>query len=253
MIPCICSNCAPESADFFVAQQPSLTVSNFTERVLREHPPDSYPSLDEQPNNLDQEQPSPHTQIRRSLSDDPLRIDLRLIRLRLQIEANLKRIFDAEYPAGGFYTLHNLFLPEKIWSVCVNYDLFLNGLDFDFIFGSEPLPTAYEVILQVMQAWRGNKRDFFAILDPSDEELAVYNHAKEQLANSQQESQDTNKDLLTPADQANPAVAGKTTTTPNRNKRKMPTKRVRTSKKARGTFQAPAVSSSAPQLGNVQF
>ncbi|KAH9816087.1 hypothetical protein DFH28DRAFT_927442 [Melampsora americana] len=244
MITCICSNCAPKSADFFLAQQPSLTVSNFTDLVLQEDPPDSYPTLDEQFIDLDKEVPSPYTNIRPSQPDNPLIMDLRLIRLRLQIERGLKTLFDGEYPQGGFYTMNDLFLPHKIWSVCVNYDLLLEGMDLDYFFGSEPLPNAYEVILQVIQAWRGNKRDFFAILDPSEEELSIYNHAKAKLAQTPSSSQRNHEGIKATPDQDTSAA------TSDRNKRKVPTKRLRAGKKAKSTGQTPDLTTLQSKVGN---
>ncbi|KAH9815537.1 P-loop containing nucleoside triphosphate hydrolase protein [Melampsora americana] len=126
MTPCICSNCHPKATDYFIAQQPVLTESNFTKLVLQDDPPKSYPSLDEQFIDSNNQTPSPLTSIIPSPPEDPRHADLRLIRLFLTIERRLIDIFKAEYPEGGFYSLHDLFSPDKTWSVCVNYNLILN-------------------------------------------------------------------------------------------------------------------------------
>ncbi|KAH9808603.1 hypothetical protein DFH28DRAFT_908240 [Melampsora americana] len=189
MATCLCSNCSPKAARFFIAQQPALSKLNFTHLVLQDDIPEEYPHFDDQFEDLVDETPSPHTRIRPIDLEDPLRGDLRLIRLLLKIEARLKMLFDVEYPEGGFYTLQDLFPRDKLWVVCANYDLCLDGISLDFIFGSEPLPTAYENILQSIQAWKGHRKDMFAVLDPSEDELQIHYQAKALLQKSQKESQ----------------------------------------------------------------
>lgn len=85
-------------------------------------------------------------------------------------------IFDREYPNGSFYTLDDLFFPNKLWSLCLNFDIVLNGLDLNDVFGSEPLPRTYQTIVQVICDWKAS-RDSIAVLHPSEEELLLYNKA----------------------------------------------------------------------------
>ncbi|KAH9809880.1 hypothetical protein DFH28DRAFT_857174, partial [Melampsora americana] len=154
MATCLCSNCSPKAADFFLAQQPALSKLNFTDLVLQDDIPDFYPRFDDLYDNSDAETPSPHSRLRPIGPEDPLRGDLRMIRLLLKIEERLKDVFQVEYPEGGFYTVQDLFQREKLWVVCANYDICLDGISLDFIFGSEPLPTAYDTILQAIRAWK---------------------------------------------------------------------------------------------------
>ncbi|KAH9824110.1 hypothetical protein DFH28DRAFT_1017326, partial [Melampsora americana] len=107
---------------------------------------------------------------------DPIHENIRYIRLFMKIQTALKIIFDFEYPEEGFYVLHDLFSVSKIWSICNNYDLILEGLSLDLIFGSEPLPSSYAQILTVIDQWK-RSRDYVAVLDPSQAEMKMRNDA----------------------------------------------------------------------------
>lgn len=182
LVPCLCSNCNPKAAQYFVAQQKVLTTGNFTELVRRDQslPLDSLADCEDH-------LPRVSSQLARIIvSDrsDRLRHDLRRIRLFLMIRLRLQEIFEAEYPGECFYTLPDLFSDEKVWSVCVNYSIFLEGITLNDIFGSEPLDTSYDAMLDCIKTWRSS-RDFVAILHPTSEELAMQQKAQSEALDHQ--------------------------------------------------------------------
>lgn len=61
--------------------------------------------------------------------------------------------------------------------MCVNYQVFLDQISLDIVFGSEPLDKAYDIILDSINTWRLS-RDFVAILHPSSEELNLQKQAR---------------------------------------------------------------------------
>lgn len=176
MDPCLCSNCNSIAAGFFLAQQKNLTLSNFTDLVLCKDVPSDYSGFGLPAESLECAVASPPDILRSIQADHPLSRDLRWIRLFLRTQRNLKCIFDVEYPKGSFYTVNDLFSPIKLWTVFINYDFFLTGLNLDKVFGSEPLPNAYRSIMQDICEWKSS-RDSIAVLHPSEEELKMYNAA----------------------------------------------------------------------------
>ncbi|KAH9810273.1 hypothetical protein DFH28DRAFT_933062 [Melampsora americana] len=172
MPPCLCSNCDAKASDYFLAQQTELTSSNFTKLVLQHNLPKDYRRFEDRWTDSPTENHTTFGSIRQIGVADRLRQDIRFIRLFINIQHELKTLFDLEYPNGGFYQLHNLFSISKLWNVCGNYDIILEGMSLNYIFGSEPLPTSYGRILLVLRDWT-QSRDMVAVLKASEEEMKM--------------------------------------------------------------------------------
>lgn len=209
MVQCLCSNCDPAAADRFLRCQVDLTSSNFSELVLDRNPNvqtfdrtgcdpmilSNYPDF-ERPQidpyhdwfprdqaSLPQNDPAAHISDFPNLQpisiSNPRRLDLCFIRLYLKLQQALTRLFDTEYPNGNYYKLNDLFGSEQLWCLVVHFQSFLDGTDLDYVFGSEPLPNSYHVILSHLTMWRSS-RDSIAILHPSKGELLYQEQQRNQ-------------------------------------------------------------------------
>lgn len=183
MDSCLCSNCDPAAADAFLRCQVTLTSLNFPEVVVDRNPiPDGRYLVVGADSDANVEG-SDISILEPVTVSHPRCQDLRFIRLYLNIEHALIKVFNMEYPNGSYYQVHDLFGTNQIWSVVVNYQAFLNGSDLDYVFGSEPLPNYYHVISNELQLWRAS-RDIIAILHPSSAELLLQEQQKQKTIES---------------------------------------------------------------------
>ncbi|KAH9825128.1 hypothetical protein DFH28DRAFT_1117295 [Melampsora americana] len=205
MQPCMCSNCEPEAAKGFLQSQKILSISNFDEFCQKKSYTSNELAVIPQPVPL-QIRPA-YKKFVPPAAVHHLLQDFRFIRLVCQLQ-------------------------ECLWTVSIYYKSFLEGESLNSVFGSEPLPNAYNSILEKLRAWSASA-DSVGILRATPEEYAL--HAKAILeaknANCMKEKARASKSEKTSTAQKNPGAQTQESSRKNQAKRQISSVQMESSKR----------------------